>query len=708
MPRYNVTAPDGSVIPVDAPDGATEQQAIAFAASTWKPKDAVSPAPTSAEVTPEFKAASAKSLARGESPILAGAADLLSGLTTLPRNAINAVSNLFPSSNTLSTLVTGQQPQNNLGNKIFPQTGVDTNSGLYLTGEILDPNAMALGGTAFKGAAAAAQGAARVIPKVGYLGQYGQGVLAGAGTGGAVGAVTPGQDAATGAGIGAVASAVLPPVISGIGKGTGFLWDLLRGNLAGVNAGKIAREAAGGKIATIQAANSAAPADLSAAQAAYGINQDTWQALAEVAKRGDKESFYRLLADTQKNNDVAALARLAGGSNQTEAKVARQSASGTLNAITTPMRDAELAAANNTGTIATNLQGKITSKQGAVDGLMTADAAEAAKALPYMASHDSTYARLAAGQAADRDFAQRQLDSLAAHGLEPINTNTIVGALKEKIADPSIGPNDLNRRVLNKISILIQDWTEKNGGVIDARALYEIRKSAVNNEVERLLAGADPKAQAKRAASLAMEIKPLIDSAIEKAGGTGWSNYLKTFELGMRDINAKQLSAKALELYQKSPQKFAELVNGNDPKTVEKIFGPGKYDIKDVMGVKYPVLRQIADNVERTAGIKTQAEAGAAPLQGILNKDFMGYRIPALFNRAATVTNSLLSAIENNVNRKTMAVLTEGMKSGKSANELLNTLPTSERFKVLNAMRGSAPWLPLGTGGAVQATAQEQ
>ena len=38
MPRFNVNAPDGSIIPVDAPEGATEQDAIAFAASTYKPK----------------------------------------------------------------------------------------------------------------------------------------------------------------------------------------------------------------------------------------------------------------------------------------------------------------------------------------------------------------------------------------------------------------------------------------------------------------------------------------------------------------------------------------------------------------------------------------------------------------------------------------------------------------------------------------------
>ena len=40
MARFNVNAPDGSVIPVDAPDGATEQDAIAFAASIFKKKSA--------------------------------------------------------------------------------------------------------------------------------------------------------------------------------------------------------------------------------------------------------------------------------------------------------------------------------------------------------------------------------------------------------------------------------------------------------------------------------------------------------------------------------------------------------------------------------------------------------------------------------------------------------------------------------------------
>jgi len=46
MARFNVTAPDGSIIPVDAPAGATEQDAIAFAASTWKPAAAPEAVPS--------------------------------------------------------------------------------------------------------------------------------------------------------------------------------------------------------------------------------------------------------------------------------------------------------------------------------------------------------------------------------------------------------------------------------------------------------------------------------------------------------------------------------------------------------------------------------------------------------------------------------------------------------------------------------------
>jgi NAD(P)-dependent dehydrogenase (short-subunit alcohol dehydrogenase family) len=55
-------------------------------------------------------------------------------------------------------------------------------------------------------------------------------------------------------------------------------------------------------------------------------------------------------------------------------------------------------------------------------------------------------------------------------------------------------------------------------------------------------------------------------AAIEKAGGSGWREYLKTFEQGMGGINQQKLAAQALEMYQKNPKKFIALIGGNDTK----------------------------------------------------------------------------------------------------------------------------------------------
>ena len=109
MPRFSVNAPDGSVIPVDAPDGATEQDAIAFAASIWKPKAVESgvPAPRQNYGAMEVPGAaisnlpaSAKRFAGGlyeavTSPVqtLKAAADVAAGAlqNVLPEKAVNFI-----------------------------------------------------------------------------------------------------------------------------------------------------------------------------------------------------------------------------------------------------------------------------------------------------------------------------------------------------------------------------------------------------------------------------------------------------------------------------------------------------------------------------------------------------------------------------------------------------------------------------------------
>lgn len=150
---------------------------------------------------------------------------------------------------------------------------------------------------------------------------------AGATAGGASSALINPEDVGTGTTIGAalpVAGAAL-----GVGARTaGWLSDAVRGRLGQIKAGQIARDVAGPELAAIRAANAAAPTNLTAGQAAAGIDRDTWQALAKMAERNDPESYYRMLGDQQ---EAARLGMLRGVTPDLEAAQATRSAADALN-----------------------------------------------------------------------------------------------------------------------------------------------------------------------------------------------------------------------------------------------------------------------------------------------------------------------------------------------------------------------------------------
>ena len=585
-----------------------------------------------------------------------------------------------------------------------------------------------------------ASGAKGILPKAI---EYAKNVGVGAGTGAALGLTNPVgttgeetklsdlvtgkkpesywdkkvQQAKEGAAGGAVASGVIAPAISLGAKGAGKVIDFLTGNSPAVNAGKIARDIAGPKLDEIRAANAAAPDNLTAAQAAHGVDRDVWSALGQTAEKKDPNSFYRVLTDKQEAARIDELRRLAGGATQTEARQARDISKKTLNDITSPMREVELSAANTAGKVQADLIPKVQQKQEAMISALQQNMGKRPDVLPtpvhagtesaqsavrfkegkpgWISNADRSkewsetadiFSVIKGQRQTERDFIQSQIDSLSAHGLNPLNTGKMIGAIESKLNDPRVGVDDVNKRVLTKVSKKIQEWTERSGGVIDANALYEIRKSVVNNEVERLMRGADPTAQAKRAAGILKEVRPLIDDAIETAGGTGWRNYLSTFEQGMKSVGQKKMGATLLETYEKSPEQFSRIAAGDEPKIVEKVFGANQFDIKQEMGDKYKVISKILEERTRDKQLAERAASGTGGLKTILEKDQWKFRFPALFSRPATVANKALDVAETNINAKTMELIVEGMKSGKSANEMLSKLPLHERNKIIKAM----------------------
>ena len=579
--------------------------------------------------------------------------------------------------------------------------------------------------------------------------------------GGVVGAATNAlinpNDIESGAVGGAVAPLILGPagkIASNVG---GRIVDLVTGQTVKVEAGRRMRDMAGQTINEIRAANAQAPVDITSAQATAGVTNDVWQAFNAFMQSKDKNSLYTVIEKKQDLANLEKLAELAGGDTATAIKQAIVDAKKSLNELTTPLRKVEIKAANEANRVLNEVNPKIEQKQESIIGTLQGGGKAATEAAqqanlavgntipPRLGGtgevspsvypvpgyprvpprYTENQQRVGEFQSAAEDFAtieaQRKAelahlqyikDSVAAHGMEPIDTNNIIKNINSKLNNPSIGPSDVNTSVLTTVAKKIQEWTARNGGVIDAEALNTIRKEAVNEAIAaKLGTNADPKASARYAATLLGEVRPLIDDAIEKAGGTGWRNYLKTHEIGAQEINIQKLYGEAADMYRTNKQGFIDLIKGNNPDAVEKIFGPGSFNILEEalknemragpamnVGKKLESLQKIAGDVERDKVVTEAANRGKNALD--IKKLGFAEKIPGFVGFTTAALKKISQALEGKVETKITDTIIKGLKDGKSANELLGTLPADDRIKILKLLKNSPEWNAL-TGVAV-------
>jgi hypothetical protein len=599
-----------------------------------------------------------------------------------------------------------------------------------------------------------------ILPKtmVNRLTDTGARAFGGGATGLAVNALISPNELESGLTFGAAAPIVLPPVGKAAASVLGKAADLATGQTVMVEAGKRMRENAGQTINEIRAANNQAPLDITSAQATANITNDVWQAFNAFMQSKDKNSLYTIIDKKQDLANLETIAKLTGGDTATAIRQAIVDAKAALNELTTPLRKVEIKAANEANKVLNQINPKIEQKQASAiqalqqGGMAQTEAAQQAnlasggvipprlggtgnvspsaypvegypripsrytenqERVPEFRSTAEDFATIEAQRKAELAQLQYVKDSLAAHGMAPINTDNIVRNINAKLLDPKIGPSDVNTSVLSTVANKIKEWTALNGGVIDAEALYTIRKEAVNEAImAKLGSNADPKASAKYAAKLLGEIRPLIDDAIEKAGGTGWRNYLKTYEIGAQEINVQKLYGEAAEMYRTNKQGFVDLIRGNNPDAVERIFGPGSFDIlqealKNEMragpamnvGEKLKSLQKIAANIERDTNIAEAATRGTAALD--IKKLGFAEKIPGFVGYITAVAKKVVQTLEGKVETRITETIVNGLKNGKSANEILDTLPADDRIKALKALKNSPEWNAL-TGVATE------
>lgn len=116
---------------------------------------------------------------------------------------------------------------------------------------------------------------------------------------------------------------------------------------------------------------------------------------------------------------------------------------------------------------------------------------------------------------------------------------------------------------------------------------------------------------------------------------------------------------------------------------------------------RFPDLKSALtpDQVAAVEGVQSQlgrnlqmeraASEGAPALADILKISTEPVQSPGWFNAVTTALNAITKKIQGRVSDKTIKMLSEGMLSNKSALEILNTVPASERGTVLTALQAS-------------------
>jgi len=489
---------------------------------------------------------------------------------------------------------------------------------------------------------------------------------------GALSAAMTGGDAKEGAGIGAL----LPTGTSLVSGSLGTLVDYATGRFGKTRAAEILRNEVAGRIDEVKAAlekgGENARRNVAEFLAAKGIDIPELSALVVDLEKSTSNAPLLAVAG-QRADDIAGMqAGLRGGATATEAQTARQFGKMGLNDATAPMREAPLARADIGRTviapaeaeaqrmsaaaldevararhllpmadsmIAKSATGAVEPDLAHISMLKTPEQLRAGELANVAEAHGSDAADLSLDYGNAGRTAQEMADNLRAQGLQPLDIGAVTSRLRAE-AEQAQHVNPDRFRLLSRLAKQLDDRAAQFGGVIDATGLYEFRKNLGAN-VESLLGARTGETLKKRTAELVGEVQPLIDNAIETAGGDGWSQYLKTFSSGMRDLERKKFAATLADMPE---EKVVEVMAGKHPDVVEKFFGPGRFNINvELMGGKLPQAQKLASEYKAGHDVTAMGMGGISPdkqarlMQGVSQRtqNAMAPGLPNVFMRGA-------------------------------------------------------------------------
>ena len=544
-------------------------------------------------------------------------------------------------------------------------------------------------------------------------------------TGGAIAgggaAASTGQDISEGATFGAG----LPVVASVLRRLGGKVADITK--VPRIKAAEIIRQSLENNVDEARAAFAdLSPDDKRLAEQVLieaGVEPRTFFGLGKIAEERITPTPFAVTREAQEAERAARMASLAEGGTATETRAALDMARKDVNRATGPLRDEALARANVAGQAVPEAEQLAAAARQRADELTASgivprmrglesrsrDQLDAMFQNPEFFTLDGPAARTGeiaegAGQRADdaintqiglRDRARDMEDivaDLAAQGMQPLKVAPIVNEIRRMASAPGTRASTLQRRALTKAAAQLEGLADANG-VIDARDLYQFRKSELGDIINVLMSARSqpPSGVKEAAAGLMSSIRPMLDDAIEEAGGVGFKDYLNRTRQGFEAVNRQELAGKAAQLTKESPDEMIALMAGERPQMVEDIMGKGtgQFDIEGLALAdprRYLGMKQTArelDTLNRMTALRGQGSGAAANLMVSEQPSRLARGLAAaLFSRVPSVRIGVGGAEQTEqafMAPRVQRELANAFLSGQNARNLIDLYPSSLR-----------------------------
>lgn len=304
----------------------------------------------------------------------------------------------------------------------------------------------------------------------------------------------------------------------------------------------------------------------------------------------------------------------------------------------------------------------------------------------------------------------QQAELAAADASNALDVAPVVSQLMQMADAPGVGTT--NARVLAEVAGALDAMAARRGGVPSAEDIYAFRKDDLDDIITRALSagrGGEVTSQAARRSEMVRATQDMLDSAIEQAGGAGWRNYLANYASGMRGIERQQMMGVAGRQLRQSPNEFANLVGGENPSTVEGVFGPGRIDLNAMMnptGVGpsgMDALTRAAREVRRDERVGVLAREGSArarELTGPQRDPLRRAKNIAAWGRpvSAAAMDFGAALMDANLPAQTKRALAQAYQSGANMEQLLRMVPLADRAQVARNLMNPRFWQHLQTG----------